>query len=385
MQVKRQAPKTKNLLDASNSFYQDLLGYKPEQTYLQQIPKNQWNEFVQTRGLNPNSSGVYLPRNQTAVIQQENPLSLFHEYFGHGLYCEQSLTGRKLVNLENKLLEEEKKEFQRKKFTLIDIQKFRSENKTFQELDEFKKQNLAQYETFAIWTEYLLSGKFGLRDDFEKKYDSLSKENREIIDRAINFSEQYENLATFYAQGLARRTTPERIKKLLEGIYGKKVVKDSKLVLLTGSKKPFSDIDLFVSSNYLQSMKNNWLDLVVFDEEDFERRLKLFEVQVTYPIINGEFVSGDRNYLKLKRNQLKNQPITEEAINYNLKLSKEQEKRALEYSKQSNERTTGLSYSQTYLTNSLALKQGKRLFTKKELLLNLQSEKFIELKGGIIE
>jgi len=40
MQVKRQAPKIKNLLDASNSFYQDLLGYKPEQTYLQQIPEN---------------------------------------------------------------------------------------------------------------------------------------------------------------------------------------------------------------------------------------------------------------------------------------------------------------------------------------------------------
>ena len=71
MQVKIQAPKTKNLLDISNFFYQDLLGYKPEQTYLQQIPENQWNEFVQTRGLNPNSSGVYLPRNQIAIIQQK--------------------------------------------------------------------------------------------------------------------------------------------------------------------------------------------------------------------------------------------------------------------------------------------------------------------------
>ena len=110
-QVQTQAPKTRNILETSVSFYQDLLGYVPEQTSLQQIPEAQWNEFATQRGLNPNSSGIYFPRNQTAIIQGKNPLSLFHEYFGHGLYCEQNLTGRKLVDLERKLLEEEKEEF----------------------------------------------------------------------------------------------------------------------------------------------------------------------------------------------------------------------------------------------------------------------------------
>ncbi|PIY81441.1 hypothetical protein CO155_01785 [Candidatus Pacearchaeota archaeon CG_4_9_14_3_um_filter_35_19] len=102
-QVQIQAPQIRTLLDFPNQFYQDLLGYKPEQTSLQQIPETQWNEFATQKGLNPNSSGIYLPINQTAVIQGENPLSLFHEYFRHGLYCEQSLQGRKLVDLERKL------------------------------------------------------------------------------------------------------------------------------------------------------------------------------------------------------------------------------------------------------------------------------------------
>src|SRR3990167_3908909 len=114
-------------------FYQDLLGYSPEQTSLQQISESQWNKFATQRGLNPNSFGIYLPRNQTAIIKDDNPLSLFHEYFGHGLYCEQSLIGRKLVELEKKLLEEEKKEFSKGKFTLEDIKKFRQPNQTFQE------------------------------------------------------------------------------------------------------------------------------------------------------------------------------------------------------------------------------------------------------------
>src|SRR3989344_2362067 len=115
-------------IESSNFFYQDLLGYKPEQTHLQQIPENKWNEFAAQRGLNPNSSGIYLPRNQTAVIQEENTLSLFHEYFGHGLYCEQNVTGRKLVDLEKRLLEEEKQEFASGRFTLENIQGFRKQN-----------------------------------------------------------------------------------------------------------------------------------------------------------------------------------------------------------------------------------------------------------------
>jgi len=80
-----------------------------------------------------------LPRNQTAVVQEQNSLSLFHEYFGHGLYSEQSLSGRKLVDLEKRLLEEEKQEFSSGKFTLEDVQKFRNANLTFQELDKFRK------------------------------------------------------------------------------------------------------------------------------------------------------------------------------------------------------------------------------------------------------
>jgi hypothetical protein len=39
-------------------------------------------------------------------------------------------------------------------------------------------------------------------------------------------------------------------------------------------------------------------------------------------------------------------------------------------------------YSQTYLGNALALRQGKRIFTKEDLLSYSQDEKFIQLKGG---
>ena len=147
-----------NLFLETHEYYKDLLGYFPIKTKLQTLFPDEWQEFCQERWLDPNSFGIYLPRNQTAVVQKGNLLSFFHEYFGHGLYCEQSLSGRKLVELEKRLLNEEEQEFQDEPFILEEIQEFRQGNKTFQELEEFGKQNLAQSELFAIWTEYLLSG-----------------------------------------------------------------------------------------------------------------------------------------------------------------------------------------------------------------------------------
>jgi hypothetical protein len=185
-----------------------------------------------------------------------------------------------------------------------------------------------------------------------------------------------------YAQGMARRITPARVRRLLEEIYGIKAVNSSKLVLLTGSKKPFSDIDLFASSNFLAATKNNWLDLVVFDEEDFERRVSLFEVQVTPPIMTGEFIVGDKNYLQQKREQLQEQSITEEAIQHNFRKAEENKDLSLKYPENSEERRRGFSYFQTYLANALALRQGLRLFTKEDLLSYSRREKLTQLKGG---
>jgi len=376
------SPNQEELISLSNNYYQDLLGYKPEKTLLQDVSEKDWDSFAFSKGLNQNSSGIYLPRNQTAIVRNKNSLSLFHEYFGHGLYCEQNLVGKKLVDLERKLLEEEKQEFQNKNFTLEELNHFRIRNEVFNELDKFRQENLGRYELFAIWTEYLLSKEFNLKNKFEKKYDLLDGQEKDLINSIINFSIQYGNLATMYLQGMARRTTTKRVRRLLEGIYGNERVNNSKLILLTGSKKPFSDIDLFASSNDLKEIKNDWLDLCVFNEEDFEKRIKLFEIQVTYPIMSGDFITGDEDYLKQKRKQLIEQPITEEAIKHNLRKSEEQKQRAEQYPRNVKEREVGLDYSKTYLANALMLKKGKRIFDLKKLMLYSQSEKFIELKGG---
>ena len=323
-----------------------------------------------------------MPRNQTAIIHGENTLSLFHEYFGHGLYCEQNLTGRKLVDLERRLLEEEKQEFSKRRFTLEDIQKFRQGNLTFQELENFRQENLGRYELFAIWTEYLLSEEHNLREDFERKYDSLARQEKEAADSVINFSQQYGNLATFYAQGMVRRIITERVRELLEDIYKDKL-QDVKFALLYGSKKEFSDIDVFmVGSGTPNEAHSDWLDVKYKSHKEFRKGLRNFDVRILTPLMNGEFIFGDKNYFEQVREQVQNQPITEEAIRHNLKWSSRMQRLKDENSQDDFLKNKFNGYSQTYLANALALRQGLRLFSKEELLSYSPQEKFIRLKGG---
>jgi len=377
---------TKYLLDSSNEFYQDLLGYKPEQTSLQQIPEDQWNEFATQRGLNPNSSGIYLPRNQIAIIQGENPLSLFHEYFGHGLYCEQNLTGRKLVDLEKKLLEEEKQEFFNSRFSLEDLQRFRQQNQTFQELENFRQENLGRYELFAIWTEYLLSGENDLRDLFGRKYDSLEGQEKEAVDSAINFGEKYGNLATMYAQGIARRTNTERVRRLLDDVYKDKL-QEVRFALLYGSKKEFSDIDVFIVGNEISRIRNDWIDVISYSPLEFEEKRRLFDVEITDPLFSGEFVFGNKNYFEEQKQKLIGQPIVEEAIRYNLNEAETQENISYKFSEESDERNIALSYAETSRLMADNLRQGKRIFTKRNLLhskrASAEDDKPLQMQGGL--
>jgi predicted nucleotidyltransferase len=377
---KKEPPSNQELISDINENYKKLLGYSVEETKLKELNKKQWNSFCEDYSLDNNSSGIYLPRNQTAIMPLGNKLSLFHEYFGHGLFCEKSLIGVELVSLEKRLLKEEREYFKNKIFGLKEINEFREGNKTFQLLKKLQGENLSLYEGFAVWTEYFLSREFDTINIFENKYDNIEKESKKSIDELISFNKTYGDLATFYNFGMARRTTPERVKKLLEGIYGERL-KNVKLAVLYGSKKEFSDIDVFIVSDNLPETDCSWFDVRVEKEKDFENMVKMFDVSITNSIINSELIIGNEQYFKEKRKQLEEQPITREAIRYNLEKSEEQKIFALNFPENSEKSIHGLNYSLTYLANALALSENRRLLSKEELL-HSQSEN-IKMKGGL--
>lgn len=382
----RDSTALRNLLETSNSFYQDLLGYKPEQTSLQEVSKSKLKKFAEQRELDVNSFGIYLPRNQTAIIQEGNLLSLFHEYFGHGLYCEQSLTGRELVDLERRLLKEEKEFFNEKKFIKEDLDNFRKENETFKYLINFKENNLGIYEGFAIFTEYFLSKNFGLKNLFEEKYENLNGNFGKYVNDMISFNNGFGDLATFFAFGLSKVQDQKRLLRLAQDIFGRKLER-TRLVLHFGSGNPFSDIDLFIVSSDISSTYDPWLDVRAYKYQDMTGGIKVLNPMITDPIVVGRLVFGDEGYLEELRRKILVQPITEEAIRFNLREYETEKKRSKDESLGEYLQDKNLRSAKTFLTNSFALKNGHKLLTVKELVKYSHAlshgERFIELKGGI--
>ena len=153
-----------------------------------------------------------------------------------------------------------------------------------------------------------------------------------------------------------------------------------------GSKREFSDIDIYLVSDEMEPFHADWIDTRVHTQERFEEGIRNFDVRVTDPIFSGEFVFGDRDYFKQQKQKLREQPITEEALKHNFKKSEDYRNLAKEEFELCDQVENHSSYTETHLANALALKEGLRLFIKKDLLSYLkrasaEGDKPLQLQG----
>jgi len=357
-----------NLINEASQHYQQLLNIKPRRTKLQILPRNEWRDFCERLNLNHKSEGIFLSRSLTSYLLESSeflPLNLFHEYFGHGLFCEYSKKGKFIEKLERRLAKGERRNFKGRQFTLEELLKFREQNPNFKLLQ--KKRNNPLYETFAIWTEYYFSDFFNMKDKFEQKYNQMPKELKDYLEQLIDFKKNYGELALFYSLGFPKYYDVNKIGDLLKNIF-KDRINSARLVILYGSRKPYSDIDLFVVSDEIKDFRNDWIDVYALTPDEFEYSVSMFRVSVTDPLLIGELVLGNEDYFEQKRKQLQKQPITQEVIYYNLIKSKEQKIMAKQFPRNSKEYQAGMSYAETYLKNALALRQGKRKLTRESLI-----------------
>ena len=354
-----------------DEFYLDLLGYKPEKTKLIQMNYSDWIQFCQRTGHPKETNGVYIPRSEIAISRTDTKypeLNIFHEYYGHGLFSERTLLGKKMVSLDKKLLEEERRYFYDRKINDKTREEFYRNNPVAVETINLRNRTLEHYERWAIFTEYLLGKELGF-EGFEMKYDNMSKEGKDLVEELISFSKEFGNLALHYAYGFEKYYSPEKIKELLKNIYKEKT-KEIKLSVLYGSQKPHSDIDIFSISDNLSEIDEGWIDSRVISLKEFERRIRLFDICITDPIMSGAYILGDKNYFEKIKKQLRTQPITSKAINHNLWYAKVQRGYADKFPVGSYDNRKHLGYAKTLLENALNLKRGKKVFTKKEVLKN---------------
>jgi len=289
----------------------------------------------------------------TAYIKLDSPyfvLNAYHEFFGHGLFCEYSLIGRRLRSLHGKHAQEYL-------YSLV------SPEEQFFGITNY---NIHNYEGFAMWLEELLSKETGYADLFQKKMDELTIDDK-ILLNYFKESEQRLTRFGFLAQlGFPKHYTPKTLDDFLKEKY--KYYNDAEIILLYGSKKPYSDIDLFIvtrakTTNYF----NGWLDIYQVNKEEFITLLELLDISITDPLLTGVLVKGDETLLKEYKEKIAHQEITRNAILHNQLMSENQLLLSQDKELSLREREVAKNYALTYMLNAQCLQKGIKLLTKQEL------------------
>lgn len=131
-----------------------------------------WRAFANSRKSGLDLEGTYLPRTMAAHLKEETPfleINKFHEYNGHGSFCERSKIGKRIVQYEQELAEMEKRILSVDElpgnycFHLSpDHPHFEPYFLLRKEFDIFFRKHHNYYEGFAYWLEKRLAEEAGM-------------------------------------------------------------------------------------------------------------------------------------------------------------------------------------------------------------------------------
>lgn len=345
---------------------EDEFGVKPERSRL--IYHENWSSFAKENCLNPSSESVFLPKGLTAHIPQESldkvlPL-IYHELEGHGNYCEHTLQGRKLVE-DEKMFSQLKGE---------DKLEFASEcSAYFQKIKPY-------FEGFAVWMEEFLLNAVGREDIWLERKE---KSKQMPLDAQHSYFDAYSMLKGFeeekgtyelwYTVGFPKRFDKKTItniaKEKLKGRFD-----DLEFLILGGSKKPYSDIDLCAilkeSVRTDEYKHSRVIDLVQYNLSDFKRHLDNFEIFATEPVFTSELIFGDESKFEDLKSRIKNKSPNEEVCHNLLKKSVcilENSKSYFNCDDFTNS-IVHLAYALSYETFAKEYSSGSKVLTYREVL-----------------
>jgi hypothetical protein len=121
-------------------FILDEFGLPMPDAKLNYYSDKSWKKFCELNEFTSESEGMYIPSASTAYVRDSPYMesNVFHEIFGHGLFCDYAIPGKILVEVSKKGCT---KEFmQAKSDTRFNI----------------TGHNITDYEGFALWMESVL-------------------------------------------------------------------------------------------------------------------------------------------------------------------------------------------------------------------------------------
>ncbi len=348
------------IVDASD-FISSEFNLKNSKSQLKVYSREDWEKFYRINkdsiiGLKREDEGLYTPIDYSAHIRTDTSLlisNIFHEFFGHGLFCEHSQIGKKLTDI---------------------IQKNQDANQfLYEEVNPniqpsgLTRYNIHNHEGFAMWLESLLCEETGNNHVWESKKQMLNPNYLSLFEFFKDVEQKFTRFGFMSQLGFPKYYDNEKLINTLKKLYNGSF-KDIDFILLYGSQKPESDIDLFiVSEDKSQNLFNGWLDIFQLSRVEFESWIDNLDISVTDPLFSGKLIHGDTNYYENSKQEVIQKPINEKQINHNLARAK----KGLEYlstpTYNSREEKIFLSYLKSYTLTAEELRKGNKVLTLQKI------------------
>ncbi len=345
-----------SILEDASSFIYSEFNLNIEQSKLKLYSPENWHEFCKVNNFDANSEGLYVPASYSAYVRTDSPVlvsNVFHEYFGHGLFVEHSKLGKKLEDII--------REGGNEKSYLFD--KINSSEQQF----GICSWNIGNYEGFAVWLEALLCEETNNREIWNLKKERSPKEIVNLFEFFRDAEKKLSRFGFMSQMGFPKYYTSDDVLNVLRKIYDSEFY-NIDFIILYGSRKPESDIDLFVvSTNHSRNYFNGWLDIYELNRNEFYYALDRFDISVTDPLFSGKLIYGDNDVIEKLKEKILKKPITSESISYNI-LEAEKQKEFLKYfSEKDKRRKDCLSYIESFSRNAEQLKKGNKPLTLRNL------------------
>jgi len=150
---------------------------------------------------------------------------------------------------------------------------------------------------------------------------------------------------------------------VVKRLYGTKF-SNVNFIILYGSQKPESDIDLcIISNNPSNQYFNGWLDIAELNRNDFHNRKNNLDIALTDAMFSGKLIYGDKNIFQQYKQQIIDAPISKEMIEYNIKKSELQKEYLSSYKNDDRMKKLCLSYIDSFFQNAEQLSLGNKPLT----------------------
>ena len=345
-----------SLLQDASSFIFSEFGFDIEKSKLKPYSPQNWQKFCNVNGFDVSSSGIYIPASFSAYVRTDSPFltsNIFHELYGHGLFVEHSRIGKLLTEIIQNNGDE-------KSFMFDEVN-------PQEQVFGISKYNIYNYEGFAVWLEALLCEETGNAKVWNVKKEGLREDYVQLFEFFEDAENKFSRFGLIAQMGFPKHYDGSKVLDVVKKLYGPRF-DNIDFIILYGSQKPESDIDLcIVSSNSSNQYFNGWLDIAELNREDFKNRMNNLDIALTDAMFSGKLIYGDKNIFQQYKQQIINTPISQEIIAYNRKKSELQKEYLTKYQNDERMRKLCLSYINSFSQNAEQLSLGNKPLTLKNL------------------